>query len=165
MYCHMSPIVLKPNIVVGDLFTNIYGAITKSFLYYELFNSHQRKGTHQVPERTHLLLSCVNDNYLMMWLYLTIYIKGTVCTKILMTKIWTLPVPCVYMFRMFLESTKIISLSIYIILVFVIDKQCVSCAVWNEICIVVVFGVTAPIGPGPPHSRYSRSHTTMQHSQ
>ena len=57
----MSSIVLKQNIMFADLFTNIYGAITKSFLYYELFNSRQRKGTHQVPERAHLLLSCFHD--------------------------------------------------------------------------------------------------------
>jgi hypothetical protein len=40
----MSLIVLKQNIMVGDWFTNIYGAITKSFLYYELFNSHLEEG-------------------------------------------------------------------------------------------------------------------------
>ena len=65
---------------------------------------------------------------------------------------------------MVLESTKIISLSIYIILVFVIDKQCFSRAVGNEICIVIVFGATAPSGPGLPHSRDSRSHNDATQS-
>jgi len=38
---------------------------------------------------------------------------------------------------------NIISLSIHIILVFVMDRQCVKCALGNEICMVFVFGATA----------------------
>ena len=66
------------------------------------------------------------------------------------------------MFHMVLKSTKIISLRIYIILVFVVDMQC---AVGNEICIVFIFGAAAPVGQDRLIHEIFRSHTTTHHSR
>jgi hypothetical protein len=168
MYCHMPPIVLKQNIMVGDLFTNIYGAITKSFLYYELFNWHIEEGNTSSSWKSTFITS-VHPwpiNYLLIWLYLTIY--SAEFKVLYVPKSWRQKsVLCLYhVFICFVWSSSqkyYFSKHSYHIGLCNGQAVCQMCVrKWN--LYGVCFWRDCPVGQGLLIHEISRSHTTTHHS-